>query len=204
MERGNFSIAFHAEKKKPNANKKLNFDTLKCGNCAGYVLVLWSASSTISRRGHHDWRALPRPREIESWPEHWPEDIGRYWLQAHTNLRAENWDAAAMTARTALQLALRRQGAEGRNLKQEIDNLASTGELPPLMKEWSGEVRELGNDATHPAPGQAATSAQDAQDIVSFLDFLLEYLYDLPHRIETYRSRRAESEQDPPNARGAG
>ena len=43
MERGNFEIAFHAEKKKANSDKKLNFDTLKCGNCSGYVMVLWSA-----------------------------------------------------------------------------------------------------------------------------------------------------------------
>jgi hypothetical protein len=38
MERGNFKIAFHAEKKKPNSDKKLNFDTLECGNCAGYFI----------------------------------------------------------------------------------------------------------------------------------------------------------------------
>ena len=32
-ERGNFSFAHHAEKKKPNARKVLHFDTLKCGDC---------------------------------------------------------------------------------------------------------------------------------------------------------------------------
>jgi len=29
MERGNFKTGFHAEKKKPNSDKKLNFDTLE-------------------------------------------------------------------------------------------------------------------------------------------------------------------------------
>ena len=37
-ERGNFKIAHHAEKKKPNGRKVLNFDTLECGNCHGYVM----------------------------------------------------------------------------------------------------------------------------------------------------------------------
>ena len=41
-EKGNFDTAFHAEKKKPNGHKVLNFDTLKCGNCASYVQVFWS------------------------------------------------------------------------------------------------------------------------------------------------------------------
>ena len=55
MERGNFKIAFHAEKKKPNSDKKLNFDTLECGNCEGYVMVLWSASEYGYGQGLHDY-----------------------------------------------------------------------------------------------------------------------------------------------------
>ena len=56
MEMGNFEIAFHAEKKKPNSNKKLNFDTLKCANCNGYVMVLWSASEYS--RSLHDYHVF--------------------------------------------------------------------------------------------------------------------------------------------------
>jgi hypothetical protein len=48
MEEGNFRTVHHAEKKKPNGTKKLNFDTLQCGSCNGYVMVLWSASSSGS------------------------------------------------------------------------------------------------------------------------------------------------------------
>jgi hypothetical protein len=191
MERGNFNTAFHAEKKKPNATKKLNFDTLQCGNCAGYVMVLWSAGS-----GLHDYRVLPWPLRIEKYPEHWPEAIGRYWLQARRNLRDENWDAAALMARSALQLALREQGASGKTLKAEVDNLATKGVLPPIMHAWSSEVRELGNESAHPAATQTPTSREDARDVVHFMDFLLEYLYDLPHRISNYRQRRAGSEAE--------
>ena len=43
MERGKFVLEHRAQKRKPNSVKTLNFDTLRCGNCAGYVLVLWSA-----------------------------------------------------------------------------------------------------------------------------------------------------------------
>jgi hypothetical protein len=188
METGNFETAYHAEKKKPNSKKKLNFDTLECGNCKGYVMVLWSANEF--GRGFHDHRVLPWPLKLRSYPEYWPEVVGRYWLQAQRNIQDENWDAAALMARSALQAALRDCQAKGHNLKQEIDDLASKGILPPNMKDWSDHVRELGNDSAHPNPGQDPTKPQDAHDIVSFLDFLLEYLYALPHQIQQYRERQ--------------
>ena len=191
MEQGNFSRSFHAEKKKPNTEKKLNFDTLMCGNCSGYVMVLWSASEHGYGRGLHDFRVLPWPLNYTTWPDHWPENIGRYWLQAKRNIRDENWDAAALMARSALQISLRDHGGAGNNLKQEIIDLAAKGILPPIMKEWANEVRELGNESAHPAPMQGSINSEDARDIVRFLDFLLEYLYSLPHKILHYRQRKA-------------
>ena len=154
METGNFSTEFHATKKQPNGSKIINFDTLKCGNCSSFVQVLWSAGDTV-----HDYRVQPWPIKIERAPEHYPEAIGRFWLQAKRNLRDRNWDAAAVMARSALQLALRSNGATGANLKQEIDTLASKGILPPLMQEWSHNVRELGNDSAHPNPDQEPTDS---------------------------------------------
>lgn len=195
MESGNFQVAFHAEKKKPNSEKKLNFDTLECGNCKGYVMVLWSASEHGYGTGLHGYEVLPWPLKLERYPEHWPEAIGRYWLQAKRNIRDENWDAAAVMARSALQIALRDQKAEGRNLKQEIDHLSGKAVLPPIMKDWSDNVRELGNESAHPKPDQGPTNPEDARDIVIFLDFLLEYLYSLPHRIQQYRDRASEQGQ---------
>ena len=183
-ERGNFKVAHHAEKKKSNGNKVLNFDTLECGNCRGYVMCLWSGSNDL-----HAYRVLPWPLKHEKHPEHWPEAVGRFWLQAKRSISSENWDATAVMARSAMQVALREKGAQGANLKQEIEDLARKGLLPPLMKEWSDTLRELGNDSAHPMPAQAATSSRDAQDIVRYLDFLLEYLYDLPKQIAEYRAR---------------
>ena len=94
-------------------------------------------------------------------------------------------------ARSALQLALRDNDAQGNTLKREIEDLAAKGILPPIMKDWSDNVRELGNESAHPRPGQPAIAQIDAKDIVQFLDFLLEYLYTLPKRINDYRTRKA-------------
>jgi hypothetical protein len=189
-ERGKFETAFQAEKKKPNSRKALHFDTLKCANCSGYLQVLWSASEHGPHQGLHAFRVQPWPLHVPDPPEHWPGEVRRGWQQAHKSLRHESWDAAAVMARGALQTALREQGAKGTNLKEEIADLAGRGVLPPLMCEWADEVRLLGNNAAHAGSETDGVSGIDARDVVQFLDYLLEYLYNLPKAIAEYRERR--------------
>lgn len=186
-EKGNFEVVFEAEKKKPNSNKTLHFDTWKCNSCAAFVQVFWSAAEW---GGLYSYKVQPWPTKVEGFPPYWPHTVGRYWVQAKRSLADENFDAAVLMARSALQSALRDQGAAGRNLKSEIDDLATKGLLPSIMKEWSNNVRELGNESAHPSPEQEPTEPLDARDIVQFLDYLLQYLYNLPHQIEEYRGRK--------------
>jgi hypothetical protein len=186
---GNFSIQHHVERKHAAQNRKvLNYDTLTCGNCGNLTMVFWSALGI--GHGMHDFRAVPWPQKTVRHPDHWPEDVGRYWLQAKRSLEEKNWDAAALMARGAVQLIARYQEATGKNLKEEIDWLADKGLLPPIMKEWSHEVRLLGNENAHPRPGEKGTEQRDARDIVEFLTFLLTMVYDLPDQIGKYRGRK--------------
>jgi hypothetical protein len=190
IERGLFKLVFHAEKKKPNSAKRLHFDTYECESCKGYVMVLWSASEYGEL---HNYKVLPWPMKVDAYPEYWPESVGRFWLQATRNLKDENWDAAAVMARSALQIALRENNAQGDSLRKEIDDLAGKGILPPIIKEWSHEVRDLGHDRAHPTPNQPPTTPEDAKAVVRFLDFLLEYLYNLPEQIKSYREKKKEA-----------
>ena len=113
-------------------------------------------------------------------------------MEARRSIEVENWTAAALMARSAIQLLLRANGAEGKNLKQEIENLADKGLLIPIMKEWSHEVRELGNEGTHPQPGTTGTPESDARAVVEFLNFMMQVLIDLPHKIEKFREKKKE------------
>jgi hypothetical protein len=133
---------------------------------------------------------ITRCRATNRYPEHWPEDVGRNWLQAQRSLEGQNWDAAALMARSAIQLILRYQEAKGSSLKAQIDDLANKGVLPPIMKDWAHEVRELGNENAHPTPGGKGTSPNDARDVVEFLSFLLRLTYNLPYDIAQFRKRR--------------
>lgn len=184
MEKGNFKLSNRNTKQKPNSNKALYFDTLECGNCKGYVMTLWSHGD-----GLYDYKVLPWPLGINSYPEHWPPEVGRFWMQARRNMAQENWDAAVVMARSALQAALRQCNAVGKTLHEEIEDLASKGELPPLMRDWARAVKQLGNNSAHPRAGEEPPSASDTRDIVKFLDFLLEYLFDLPERIKKHKEQ---------------
>jgi hypothetical protein len=188
--KGNFKRVHHEEKKHHSARKILNFDTFKCGNCGNFIMIFWSASEFGGSHGIHDFGTVPWARESTKFPEHWPEDIGRHWLEARRSLEGQNWNAASLMARSAIQLVARYQKAKGANLKQEIDDLANRGILPPIMKEWSHKVRELANESAHPDPGAKGTTPKDARDVVEFLSVLLTITYDLPHQIKQYRARK--------------
>lgn len=197
LEKGNFSLAYHAEKKKPNSAKKLNFDTYICRNCMGAVQVMWSAGEFSSGfHGLYGYKVQPHPLSGKPEPsENWPEGMRRFWIQAHDSLTQENWDAAAVMARSALQFVVRDKGAGSGSLKEQVKALVDNGTLQSLMGDWAHEVRLLANESAHPeAPAPSDVDPQDVRDIVNFLDYLLLYLYDLPVQIAKYRERRTSAE----------
>jgi hypothetical protein len=112
-------------------------------------------------------------------PEHWPDDVGHYWVEARRSIEGKNWTAAALMARSAIQLAARAHGATGKNLKEEIDDLAAKGKILPVMQEWAHEV------------GTTGTGEKDAKDTVEYLGFLMRVMYDVPDQIKRYRTRKS-------------
>jgi hypothetical protein len=99
--KGNFERVHREQKKHATTRKILNFDTFKCGNCGNLIMIFWSASEFGGSLGMHNFITVPWAREITKFPEHWPEDIGRHWLQARRS------DAASLMARSAIQLIVR-------------------------------------------------------------------------------------------------
>ena len=82
-EKGQFSLAYHGEKKKPTSDKRLNFDVYKCNNCAGFVHVFWSASEFASMSGGlYGYKILPWPLMGKPEPsKNWPDGMKRFWVQ---------------------------------------------------------------------------------------------------------------------------
>jgi hypothetical protein len=93
-------------------------------------------------------------------------------------------------AASSLQLLLRHEKAVGGTLMKEIDDLASKGLIPPVVKEWAHELRVLRNEAAHPMPGGKGVSEKDARQVVRFLRVLSTLLLDLPADIKKYKGEK--------------
>jgi|TARA_R110001606_G_scaffold323079_1_gene469910 hypothetical protein len=182
-----YEIEHSVEKTRADGKRTLLFQTLKCGNCSNFTLMIRNAGGSGSLL---DYRRIPYSNKVGKHPESWPDDVGRYWQQSRKAIQTESWDGAAMLIRSCLQLSLRHADAQGKTLRDEIEDLVKKGTLPPLMKEWSTEVRLLGNESTHPTPGAEETSSADVKTAMKFLEFLLRYLFSLPAEIDEFRTNK--------------
>lgn len=188
---GNFKREFSAAKKHGSSGKELHYEVLCCGNCGNLTMCFWSGTGHGSF-GLHNYKLLPWPLSRSPAPStNWPKDVSRYWVQAKQGVANKTWDAALLMARSALQIALRESSAVGKTLKDEIDDLAKKGLLPPNMKDWAHELRLIGNESAHPTIGTEPPPEPDVRDVVEFLDYLLRYLFDLPATIKAYRQRKS-------------
>jgi HEPN domain-containing protein len=205
-EKGNWELEHHAAKTKPNSRKVLNFDTYKCGNCANYIMVFWSADEHHAggynpAQGLHAYRTVPFA--IGGWDgeDYWPDNAKRHWKQAHNAVNRGDYDAAVVMARSAVQAIVRDKKAKKGDLYHEINDLVVRGMIPNIVGELAHEVRELAKPSAHPTEDEKPVEAQDAREIVEFLDILLEYGYDLPHKINEHRKRQGkEPLLDEPNS----
>jgi len=189
--KGNFSLSHREEMKKPNGDKILYFDTYKCANCAGYIMVFWTNNGE-DHHGLHAYRTVPIALHgIDDPPEYWPDKVKKHWTQAHKSMTTESWDAAVVMARSTLHAAVQNKGGVGRDLFTQVEDLANKGLLPPLMKEWATEIRLLGKVSAHPEEEEKEVVDIDARDIIQFMDYFLEYVYDFPKQIHEYRERRS-------------
>ena len=90
-EKGNFELVAHLTRQKPGIGANvLNFDTLRCGHCGNFMFAFWSASGMGGSGGMHDFRVLPWHQSTTTYPEHWPTDIGNYWLEARRSIEGKN------------------------------------------------------------------------------------------------------------------
>jgi len=135
-----------------------------------------------------DIRCFPKARPLCA-PEHVPAEIARAFIEAETNIRQKNFNAAAAMDRRALELVTHEQSPEkGKaTLYQRIDHLVKTGELTPALGDWAHQLRSLGNGAVHDPEGIGQSEAVQAHDLTRLI---LIYLYTLPRQIELSRANQ--------------
>jgi hypothetical protein len=134
------------------------------------------------------WPPIPGPVI----PENLPPDVERIYLAAERNFPTEgNEEPAGAMYRKALDVGLKKIDPEAKGvLAVRIEKLARDGKLTPDIREWSGHIRVLGNEAAH---DEEPPTREELADLRSFTEMVMRYLFSLPAMV-TARKPAAKAE----------
>jgi hypothetical protein len=119
-----------------------------------------------------------------------PEAVASDWREAHVDLSVRTWKSAATMARRAVQGVCIDKGASKGRLADQIKESGANNTLHPNLVKWATEVRLFGNDGAHPGDdGLADVSEESARDAVAFLDELIDWIYVMPEKLASAKSR---------------
>ena len=102
-------------------------------------------------------------------------------------LKTKNIDkyVCLMALRRTLELILKEKGATKWGLKDKIEEIAKKGILPDTLKEASSLTKILGDSAAHDK--EIEIDQLDVESMTEFVRFIIEYLYVIPDKINTYK-----------------
>ena len=112
---------------------------------------------------------------------HLPEELGKLYREARDCCSISAYTASVLASRKMLMNIAVEQGAqEGLRFIEYVEYLASNGFIPPNGRAWVDHIRQKGNEATHEI---ALMAPSDAEDLVTFTEMLLKFIYEFPNRV---------------------
>lgn len=106
---------------------------------------------------------------------HLPGEIEQLYREARQCVSVGSHTAAVLACRKLLMHIAVAQGAkEGESFLGYVDYLAEKGYVPPHGRGWVDHIREKGNEAN--------------QELISFLEMLLKFIYEFPSKIPVKKS----------------
>jgi len=96
-------------------------------------------------------------------------------------------NAFAVQIRRALEALCDDRGAKKGNLQARLQDLASRGEIPPVLAEMTDVLRLLGNIGAHAA--DQSIKPGDVPAIDNFFRAIIEYVYVAPSKLKEFQNR---------------
>jgi len=126
------------------------------------------------------------PSHREAVPPHLSEAVAKAFKSAERNFSTEDGeDAAAMLYRRSIDVAIREKHPEIKgNLAPRIEKLVTLGLLPPSMKDWSDQIRLIGNDGAHEPEG---VTREELVPMRGFTEAFLRYFISIPFEVALRR-----------------
>ena len=110
------------------------------------------------------------------------KDITELYNEARNCMAVNAFTAAVMCCRKLLMnIAVSKGASEGQNFLTYVEYLSNSGYVPPNGKDWVDHIRNKGNEATHQI---AIMNREDAEDLITFIEMLLKFIYEFPAKIK--------------------
>lgn len=110
-----------------------------------------------------------------------PAEVASLYREARNSVAASAHTGAVLICRKLLMNIAVAEGAPvGQSFLQYVEHLATAGYVPPKGKGWVDHIRKKGNEATHEI---VLMARPDAQDLVTFTEMLLKFIYEFPTRV---------------------
>ena len=121
-------------------------------------------------------------------PEHLPENVREYYLEAVETMKTQPNAAGAMFRKT-LDVGLKAIAPDARGtLYSRIEALAEAGTITKELAEWSHHIRVEGNDASHE---EEPFTRDQAEQLHRFTELVMMYLFTLPGMLGEWRPKEA-------------
>ena len=114
---------------------------------------------------------------------------GKAPYEAALKIKSIDKNVCLMALRRTLELILKDKGASKWGLKDKIEEIAAKGLLPDTLKEASSLTKILGDSAAHDK--ELDIDQNDVESMAEFIGFIIEYLYIIPDKINTYKEQFA-------------
>lgn len=135
--------------------------------------------------------SYPKPQPSQC-PGYTPESLERIFLQAANTLKRREPDASGAMSRKVVDVStqelLGEESKKYNNIQGRIDALATANKLTPDLRHWAHQVRLGGNDAAHDSD---PFTQEEANELLSFVELYLIYVYTLPGRLKERRESAA-------------
>jgi DNA-directed RNA polymerase subunit RPC12/RpoP len=112
-----------------------------------------------------------------------PDDVLMLYEEARVCMSVSAYTSSVLASRKLLMNIAVAQGAEpGESFVHYVDWLSEQGYVPPGGRGWVDHIRRRGNEATHEIETK---SRADAEELISFVEMLLKFIYEFPAKVPT-------------------
>lgn len=160
---------------------------MRCPGCFKYILAFALHLPQAYDYGYESHYPMGMPDE--NLDESIPSDVAEDFREAIRCQAVKAFRACVVMCRRALEASVRAKRASGRNLVEQIDDLATKQIITAPLKEFAHEIRLTGNAAAH-SDGLDNIKEDDAEAIMEFAREYLNHVYVMPARLQARRPQK--------------